>query len=139
MIASGLAFGLGLYILAPQLIHLTTGSDFLPAVVVLRILSPLPLLLSITYSVGLQWLLPFGHDAVVNRIILTAGAFNLVIAFLAAPRFQHIGMAVSVLVSEIYVCISMVMAVVARVPFWRQGRPLAEPQLATPVERTYDA
>jgi polysaccharide transporter, PST family len=120
MITSGFALGVALYIFAPQLIHLMTGSDFLPAVTVLRILSPLPLLLSVTYSVGLQWLLPFGEDAVVNRIILTAGALNLVLAFLVAPTYQHIGMAVSVLISEIYVCIRMVLAVLARSPFWQQ-------------------
>jgi O-antigen/teichoic acid export membrane protein len=57
---------------------------------------------------------------VVNRIILTAGALNLVIAFLAAPKYQQTGMAVSVLVSEIYVCICMVLAVLARSPFWQE-------------------
>jgi polysaccharide transporter, PST family len=138
MIASGFIFGVTLYVLAPQLIHLMTGADFLPAVTVLRILAPLPLLLSITYSVGLQWLLPFGQDAVVNRIILTAGALNLVIAFFAAPVYQHIGMAVSVLISEIYVCISMVLAVVARVPFWRGSVP-PPPVLAAITEESFDA
>lgn len=139
MISSGLAMGIGIYVTAPLLVRLMTAGkpEFLPAITVLRILSPLPLLLSITYSVGLQWLLPFGQDAVVNRIILTAGAMNVLIALLVAPTYQHIGMAVSVLIAELYVCVSMVMAVVARVPFWK-GQGFPSVPLPVPPEGTYD-
>lgn len=140
MIASGFVFGLALYVLAPTFIHLMTGADFLPAVTVLRILAALPLLLSITYSVGLQWLLPFGLDNVVNRIIWTAGGLNLVIAFFAAPTLQHVGMAVSVLVSELYVCIAMVAAVLTRAPsLYKSTAPEPEPQLLAVRENASDA
>jgi PST family polysaccharide transporter len=119
MISGGVLLGLALFLFAPQLIHFMAGSEFAPAVTVLRIFAFLPPLLSVTYSVGLQWLLPFGEDGIVNRIILTAGALNLVIAFLAAPVYQHVGMAVSVLIAEVYVCIRMVLAVMVRAPFWK--------------------
>jgi PST family polysaccharide transporter len=127
MILSGIALGAGLFIFAPQCIRIMTGSNFEPAVTVLRIFAFLPPLLSVTYSVGLQWLLPFGQDGVVNRIILTAGALNLVIALAVAPRFQHVGMAASVLVAEVYVCLSMVLAVAARRPFWKDRKPKVDP------------
>lgn len=118
MISGGFILGVLLYVFAPVLIRTITGSNFSPAVTVLRIFALLPPLLSVTYSVGLQWLLPHGQDGVVNRIILTAGAMNLVMAFLAAPRFQHVGMAVCVLIAECFVCVSMVHAVMVRTPFW---------------------
>ena len=137
MISGGVALGFTLYVFAPQLIHIMTGSDFRPAVTVLRIFALLPPLLSVTHSVGLQWLLPFGEDGVVNRIILTAGALNLVIAFLVAPQYQHTGMAVSVLISEIYVCVSMVLAVVARVPLWKD-RSFRTSKLAALAKEAYD-
>jgi PST family polysaccharide transporter len=114
-----------------------TGSDFPSAVTVLRIFAFLPPLLSVTYSIGLQWLLPFGEDGTVNRIILTAGALNLVIAFSVAPVYQHIGMAVSVLISEIYVCISMVLAVVAHAPL-RKDRMFQRSKLAALAKGAYD-
>jgi PST family polysaccharide transporter len=119
MISGGVLLGIMLYIAAPRLIHITTGSDLRPAVTVLRIFALLPPLLSVTYSIGLQWLLPLGEDAKVNRIFLTAGALNLVTALLVAPVYQHIGMAVSVLFSETYACIAMVLAVVNRAPLWK--------------------
>jgi PST family polysaccharide transporter len=137
MISGGLVLGFALYVLAPQLIRLMTGSDFPSAVTVLRIFAFLPPLLSVTYSIGLQWLLPFGEDGTVNRIILTAGALNLVIAFSVAPVYQHIGMAVSVLISEIYVCISMVLAVVAHAPL-RKDRMFQRSKLAALAKGAYD-
>jgi PST family polysaccharide transporter len=120
MISGGFLLGIVLYAFAPFLIRTITGSNFSPAVTVLRIFALLPPLLSVTYSVGLQWLLPHGQDGVVNRIILTAGALNILMAFAAAPRFQHVGMAVSVLLAECFVCASMVHAVMVRTPFWNR-------------------
>lgn len=137
MISGGVVLGVALYVFAPQLIHIVTGSDFRPAVTVLRIFALLPPLLSVTYSVGLQWLLPFGEDATVNRIFLTAGALNLVIAVLVAPVYQATGMAASVLISEIYVCISMVLAVVARAPLWKD-RGFRKNKLAALAKGAYD-
>ena len=107
MISGGFVFSAAVYWFAPQLIGLLMGQAFEPAVKVLRILSPLPLILSVTHSAGLQWLLPFGRDAEVNRIILTAGALNLVVATIVAPRFAQIGMAYSVLSVEVFVCVWM--------------------------------
>jgi PST family polysaccharide transporter len=88
------------------------GADFGPAVIVLRILSLLPPLLAITHSVGLQWLLPLGRDAEVNRVVLTTGAFNLVLAVLLAPHFAHEGMAWAVVCSEALACASLVILTV---------------------------
>lgn len=109
--AGGFLLGASLFAFAPLIVHLLMGNSFGPAVPVLRILALLPPLLSITHSVGLQWLLPHGQDAEVNRIILTAGALNLALAVFLAPHFAHIGMAWSVVCTEAFVCCSMVRAV----------------------------
>ncbi len=115
---AGLIFGLMVFFLAPVLIKVFMGRNFEPAVPVLRILALLPLLLSITSSVGLQCLLPLGRYSVVNRIIITAGILNLVLAFILAPRFAHLGMAWAVVSTEAFVCVSMVWVVVRSTPFW---------------------
>ena len=96
---------------APILIHLLMGPGFEPAITVLRIFALLPPLLSITHSMGLQWLWPHGRDAEVNRIILSAGALNLVLAVLLAPRFAHVGMAWAVVCAEAFACFNIVRAV----------------------------
>ncbi len=116
MIGGGLALGISLFAAAPLLTRLLLGSAFQPAVAVLRILSALPVLLSITNSVGIQWLLPFGKDAVINQVIITAGLLNVALSVALAPRFLHIGMAWAVVLSEAFVCVSLVMAAFRGVP-----------------------
>ena len=111
MIVGGAVLGAGLYICAPLGTRLLLGGAFTPAVTVLRILSLLPVLLAVTYAVGFQWLLPFGKDGVINRIIICAGLINVALSFLLAPPYGHIGMAWAVVAAEAFVAVAMVIAV----------------------------
>jgi PST family polysaccharide transporter len=126
MISGGAVLGAGLFLFAPLATRLLLGGEFAPAVDALRILSVLPLLLSITYSVGFQWLLPFGKDGVITQVILAAGLLNVALSFLLARPFLHIGMAWAVVTSEAFVAISMV-AVVSRTPGKWTSTPMSAP------------
>jgi len=121
MVTLGVALGATTFVLAPLLIRILMGPGFAPAVTVLRILAALPPILSVTYSVGLQWLLPLGRDGEVNRIILTAGALNVALALVLAPHFAHLGMAAAVVSAEAFVCFSMVRVVVRSTPLFRSS------------------
>jgi len=116
-----------LFVMAARFIGLLAGANFAPAIPVLRLYSILPLLLSVTYSVGLQWLIPLGRDAVVNRIILGGGCLNLILSCLLAPRLGAMGMATSVLLSELYVCTNMVWVVWRSTNLWTSGSWGARP------------
>ena len=116
MVTGGLVLAVALFAGAPLLVRLLMGAAFEPAVRVLRILSVLPVLLSITNSAGIQWLIPLGRDADVNRIILQAGVLNVILALFLAPRFAHIGMACGILSAEAFVCCSMVWVAVRSTP-----------------------
>ena len=124
MISGGAVLGAGLYVFAPLATRLLLGGEFAPAVDALRILAVLPLLLSVTYSVGFQWLLPFGKDGVINQIILAAGLTNVALSFLLARPFQHVGMAWAVVASEAFVAISMVTVVSRTRGNWAAAAPL---------------
>ncbi|MGA8595671.1 MAG: flippase [Bryobacteraceae bacterium] len=121
MTAAGAFLSCILFLSAPQLIRLLAGPGFGRAVPVLRILAALPLILSVTYSVGLQWLLPLGRDGIVNRIILCGGVLNITLAFLLAPHFAEVGMAGSVLSAELLVCFSMVWTVCRTTDLWARS------------------
>jgi PST family polysaccharide transporter len=118
MVSAGFLLTTTLFFMAPWFISLLAGPTFAPAVPVLRLYSILPLILSITYSVGLQWLLPIGRDRVVNGIILGGGCLNLVLSCLLAPSFGAMGMATSVLLSELYVCTNLVWVVWRSTSLW---------------------
>jgi PST family polysaccharide transporter len=119
MVSAGLFLTTVLFAMAPWFIKILAGPDFAPAVPVLRLYSILPLVLSITYSVGLQWLIPLGRDAAVNRIIVGGGLLNLALSCLFAPRLGAMGMATSVLLSELYVCTNMVWVVWRSTNLWK--------------------
>ena len=110
MVSGGAALTCILFLGAPFLVNRIMGPQFDPAVNVVRIMSLLPLLLSITNSVGLQSLLPMRRDREINSIILRAGAINVLLAFFVAPRWAHNGMAGTVIVAETFVCLSMIAA-----------------------------
>jgi polysaccharide transporter, PST family len=104
---AGFLISLTLYVLAPFIIRTLMGSGFGPSVAVLRILSVLPLVIAVTESIGLQRLLPQGRDMSVTRIIYSGGLLNLVLSFVLARRFGHIGMAWAVVTAETFVALRM--------------------------------
>jgi polysaccharide transporter, PST family len=118
MVSGGFVLTAILFVMAPWIIRLLAGPSFAPAVPILRLYSILPLILSVTYSVGLQWLLPIGRDAVVSRIILGGGCLNLILSFILARHYGAMGMATSVLLSELYVCVNLVWVVWRSTNLW---------------------
>lgn len=110
MVGGGLVLGILLFITAPLLVKLLLGDSYEQAVIVLRMFSCLPVLLAITNSAGMQWLLPFGKDGAINQIILSGGVVNVCLSLVLAPRFLHVGMAASVVASELFVCAAMAVA-----------------------------
>ncbi len=107
MAAVGGAFGILLYFAAPLIVHLLLGKNFDGAIPVMRILSLLMPLIAISNVLGMQWMLPLKMDRVFNIIIVSGGILNVALAFLWAPRWQHVGMAAAVVCSEAFVTVGM--------------------------------
>lgn len=102
-----LALGVALFAFGPSIVQVALGPGYDDAVSVLRILSPLPVLLAVSSLLGLQWMVPNRLDRPFLAIILAAGALNVTIALLLAPRSGASGMAWSVVVAEAFVTVSM--------------------------------
>ncbi|MDP9054613.1 MAG: flippase [Acidobacteriota bacterium] len=107
MLAIGLTLSVVLFFFAGPLIGMLMGARFEPAVKVLRILSPLPFALATTFACGQLYLLPLRRDATVLHVVFFAAAVNLAGSFILGPRWGHIGMAVTVLISETIVASSL--------------------------------
>jgi PST family polysaccharide transporter len=107
MMGAGFLLSVCLFVFAETIIAFLMGGRFEPAVLVLKILSPLPLLLGTTFSCGQLWLLPLRRDRTVLRIGFIAAAVNLICSFTLGPRWGHVGMATSVLISESVVASSL--------------------------------
>jgi len=103
----GVVLGGLIFVSAPLLLRVALGSGFGPAVPVLRVLALLVPLISLNNVFGIQWMLPLGKDRAFNRIILTAGLINIVLASLLAPAFGATGMGWSVVSAEFFVAVSI--------------------------------
>lgn len=103
----GLALGLGVWLGAPLLVRVLLGEGYEPAVPVLRILALLVPLIALSNVLGIQWMLPLGLDRPFNAIIVGAGFLNLALAVFLAPHLQHVGMALAVVISELWVTLGM--------------------------------
>jgi PST family polysaccharide transporter len=98
--AIGVATGAAIMIGAPLLTRVLFGPGYEPVTPVLRIMAFLPPILAVGTVLGLNWILPLGRDRAYVRFVLAAGAANLVLAALLAPRYGASGMAVAAVLAE---------------------------------------
>ena len=109
----GLCFCIGTLVAAPLITRIILGPGYDAVVPVMRVLSLLLPAVAISTVLGVQWMLPLGMDAAYNKIIIAAGLLNLVLALTWASRWQQMGMACAVVVSE-YVVTAAVCVVLIR-------------------------
>ncbi|NLI41727.1 MAG: flippase [Caldisericales bacterium] len=103
----GLMLSLILFIGAPIIVRLVLGPSYEPSIMVLRILAPLPFLVAISNVFGIQLMVPFGKDRVFAFILFGAGLVNLALAIALSPLWDESGMALAVLISEMFVAVVM--------------------------------
>jgi PST family polysaccharide transporter len=88
---------------APLIVRIALGSGFAATIPILRILSLLPPLVATSSVYGIQWMLAMRLDNLFNRIVVITGVANVLVALLVAPRYGHIGMAVTAVLADIAV------------------------------------
>jgi PST family polysaccharide transporter len=101
--SGGIGMGLAAYALAPYVIRVILGPGFEAAVPVLQLMSPIIAIMPVNIVFGLQWLVPMGIDKAYSRVVLVAVLVNVTFAMLLASRFGQLGMAASVVMTELFV------------------------------------
>lgn len=124
-VAVGATLSASLFFAAPILTRVALGPGYEPAIDVIRMLSVIPTLLGLGTVLGLQWALPVGLDRPYSRMVVAAGAANLILAFFLVPRFGALGMAISAVLAEASVEAGLVvLAFRHRSGLWRNGGTL---------------
>jgi polysaccharide transporter, PST family len=95
--------GTALFFGAPLVVKAALGAGFEGSVPVLRLLALLPPMVALSSTFGAQWMLALRLDRELNRIILAAGVLDIVLAVALGSWFHHIGVAVSVVLTEVFV------------------------------------
>jgi len=102
-ISLGMLTSCVLFFGAQSIVTHLLGPGFRETIPVLRILAPLPFVISITNVVGIQWMLPLRLDKEFTRFILAGGVLNIALSVVLAPRAGAPGSAVSLLIVEIVI------------------------------------
>lgn len=90
-----------LYLLAPLCVSLLLGTAASPAVPILQILSPLPMLLTLNSLIGVQWLIPAGRASALRNIYLGAGGVRLLLCGLLGTALAAPGAAWATVIGEL--------------------------------------
>lgn len=106
--------GVLIFIFSEEIILFILGKDYLNSIEVLKILSFLPFIISLSNVFGIQLMLNTGHSKEFNRIISAAAFINLILIFVFVPQINEKGAALSMLITEIFVTVSMGIFVIRR-------------------------
>ena len=108
-IIGGFSFLLSLiiFIFAPLIVHIIFGGKYLHSIIILRIIAFLPFIIALSNVFGIQTMLNFGYKKAFSNILIIASIINITLSFILVPMFYGIGTSVAVLISEIFVTLSM--------------------------------
>jgi polysaccharide transporter, PST family len=101
----GLAIILAIF--SPYFINIILGSKFEAAIPLLRVLAFIIPFMILNYVLGIQWMIPLGLERQCNTIMIIAGLVNLSLGLSLTHKFGTIGMAWSVVMSEMFIAVSM--------------------------------
>ena len=65
-------------------------------------MAPLPFFLGINGILGVLGLLAFNMNRAFSVIVMLAGSINLILALILVPAYKHIGISISLLITELF-------------------------------------
>ena len=105
-----LATSAGLFVSAPYLAGIVMAEKAAEGVRVIRVLSLLPLIVSLSNTFGVQIMVNFGLKKLLTRILTVAGVLDILLALLLAAPLKHVGVAMASLTTEIFVTVVLFLA-----------------------------
>jgi PST family polysaccharide transporter len=96
-----------LLLFSKSIISIVLGPEYMNSLIVFRIFSIVPFLVSLDTMFGTLTMLVFNRNRQYSRIIISAGIINIILSCILIPLFQHIGAAISVLVVELFITLNV--------------------------------
>ncbi len=91
----------GLIFISPYAVILLAGEDFIPSVIVARIVAPLLIVVGLSSLFGMQILYPLGHINIMIRAVILASIVDIVVNLLFISSMAHVAAAIAYLLAEI--------------------------------------
>jgi PST family polysaccharide transporter len=109
VIVGGASFVISLlvFVFAVPIVNIILGDQYKQSIIILRILAFLPFVIGLSNIFGIQTMLTFNMKRTFSKILISAGLLNITLTLILAQLYQHIGVSVAVLITEIFVTLSM--------------------------------
>jgi PST family polysaccharide transporter len=114
VVSSGL-ISIGLLIFAPFVVHLVGGEAFRQATPVLRLMAPLPFVISLSNIFGIQTMIPLRMDRQLTFVVTAAACLGVASMFLLTSLFGLEGAGLTVLLVECFVTVTMAVILQRRI------------------------
>lgn len=90
------------FVYSSYIVHIVLGPQFEETNKVVRVLALLPFLIGTSSVLGVQGLLAFNRNRDFSKIVVSSATVNLILAFIMTPLYLHVGMSLSLLLTETY-------------------------------------
>ena len=116
LIILGLSFmiSLVLFFAAELIIYIFGGENFYAAILVLKILSPIPFIVCVSNLLGVEIMLPNNKTKAFNNILFAAGILSFILMYPLIKKWAVMGAAINVLLIELFVASVMMIYVVQK-------------------------
>jgi PST family polysaccharide transporter len=97
-----------------EIVILLLGQQYTNSIYVLKIISFLPFIIYLSNLFGIQTMLNMGHRKAFASIISSAAVVSLIIAFILIPVYKEIGTSITMLITELFVTISVILYLIKK-------------------------
>ncbi len=98
-----------IFLFAEQIVDFFMGSMYGESVIIFRIISYLPFIVALSNIFGIQTMVAFGMQRIFSRILMFSALLNFVLVFPMIYMWQGIGLAITIVIVESFVTITMYM------------------------------
>lgn len=133
-IVGGLAMAGAVFAAAPLIVRVLFGRSYGPAVPLLRVSTLIVPMVAVSNILGMQWMLPLGMDRMFNRVVVSAGILNVILASALSYRFGPMGTACAVVFSQAFVMTGMWLSLArSKRGFWNESPENVPVDAGTPT------
>lgn len=109
--AVGLGVGVLAFLGASLWVRLLLGQNYTESVAVLQIMALQLPITGVSRILGLQWMMPLRMESVLNWIVAAGAVTNITLAFILAPIYGAVGMAMAFVTTEALIALLMAVAI----------------------------
>ncbi|WP_414041107.1 flippase [Acidithiobacillus sp. M4-SHS-6] len=104
---AGLVLSSALLGAATPIVHLVLGDQYNASIAILQWLALLPFIIALSNVFGIQTMLTLGMNQTFSRILIASAVLNVLLVIPLSWRFAGIGAAMSMLITEVFVTVTM--------------------------------